>query len=207
MHATTLTLTVDSARFIQRLISERNLPGEVFLQDFLNFKPEEQFDHIVIYGVIEHLPDYREFVRRVWDILKPGGRIYLDGSAAVTKFNVSSWTRDYIWRGTHTFMTVQDVMGEFLYHGFEVIEVGRETKDYELTMLEWAKRLDAAKWEVIAGWGEETYRVFRLFLWGGTHAFKTNALQAYHLVAEKTNSPGPRPSTYRRIMQFLATLR
>lgn len=207
VHVTTLTLTADSARFIQRLISEKNLPGEVFLQDFLNFKPEEQFDHIVIYGVIEHLPDYREFARRVWDILKPGGRIYLDGSAAFTKFNVSSWTRDYIWRGTHTFMTVQDVMREFLYHGFEVIEVARETKDYELTMLEWAKRLDAAKEAVIAGWGEETYRVFRLFLWGGTHAFKTNALQAYHLVAEKTNSPGPRPSTYRRIVQFLLTLR
>jgi hypothetical protein len=28
----------------------------------------------------------------------------------------------------------------------------------------------------------------------GTHAFKTNALQAYHLVAERTTSPGPRPS-------------
>lgn len=207
VHVTTLTLTVDSARYIQRLISERDLPGEVFLQDFLNYKPEEPFDHVVIYGVIEHLPDYREFARRIWDVLKPGGRIYLDGSAAVTKFAVSSWTRDYIWRGTHTFMTVQDVMAEFLYHGFEVIEVARETKDYELTMLEWAKRLDSAKNEVIAGWGEETYRVFRLFLWGGTHAFKTNALQAYHVVAEKTNSPGPRPSTYRRIIQFLGTLR
>lgn len=57
-------------------------------------------------------------------------------------------------------------MAEFLYHGFEIIEVVRETKDYELTMLEWTKRLDAAKDEVIAGWGEETYRVFRLFLWG-----------------------------------------
>lgn len=112
--------------------------------------------------------------------------------------------------GTHSFMTVQDVMAEFLYHGFEVIEVVRETKDYELTMLEWAKRLDAAKDEVIAGWGGETYRIFRLLLLGGgTHAFKAfkaNTLQAYHLVAEKTVSPGPRPSTYRRIVQFLGAL-
>ncbi|KAJ5088386.1 S-adenosyl-L-methionine-dependent methyltransferase [Penicillium angulare] len=207
IHVTTLTLTADSARFIQRLISEKSLPGEVFLQDFLTHKPEEQYDHIVMYGVIEHLPDYRRFASRIWDVLKPGGRIYLDGSAAVTKFAVSSWTRDNIWRGTHTFMTVQDVMAEFLYHGFEVIEVSRESKDYELTMLEWAKRLDLAKDQVIVGWGEETYRVFRLFLWGGTHAFKTNALQAYHIVAEKTSSRGPRPSTYRRIIQFLGSLR
>ncbi|KAJ5526696.1 hypothetical protein N7513_010855 [Penicillium frequentans] len=207
IHVTTLTLSADSARFVERIITENNLPGQVFLQDFLEHKPDELYDHIITLGVIEHLPDYRQFSRCVWDVLKPGGRIYLDGSAAVTKYAVSSWTRENIWGGTHTFMTLQDVMAEFLYHGFEVVEVARETKDYELTMLEWAKRLDQARDEVIAGWGEETYRVFRVFLWGGSHAFKTNSLQAYHLVAEKTASMGPRPSTYRRLVQFLGNLR
>lgn len=207
VHVTTLTLTADSVRFIERLITDNNLPGQVFLQDFLEHKPDELYDHIVTLGAIEHLPDYGRFSRCVWDVLKPGGRVYLDGSAAVTKFAVSSWTRNYVWGGTHTFMTVQDVMAEFLYHGFEVVEVIRETKDYELTMLEWAKRFDQAKEEIIAGWGEETYRVFRIFLWGGSHAFRTNNLQAYHVVAEKTASMGPRPSTYRRIVQFLGNLR
>lgn len=207
VHVTTLTLTADSARFIQRLISDNNLLGQVFVQDFLDHKPDEPYDHIVTFGVIEHLLDYRRLASRVYDVLKPGGRIYLDGSAAVTKFAVSSWTRDYVWGGTHTFMTVQDVMAEFLYYGFEVVEVVRETKDYELTMLEWAKRFDLAKDEIIAGWGEDTYRVFRVFSWGGTHAFRTNSLQAYHIVAEKTGSLGPRPSTYRRVVQFLGNLR
>ncbi|KAJ5136924.1 hypothetical protein N7448_005478 [Penicillium atrosanguineum] len=202
VHVTTLTLTADSARFIERLITDNNLPGQVFLQDFLEHKPDELYDHIVTLGAIEHLPDYRRFSRCLWDVLKPGGRVYLDGSAAVTKFAVSSWTRDYVWGGTHTFMTVQDVMAEFLYHGFEIVEVARETKDYELTMLEWAKRFDEAKDEIIAGWGEETYRVFRIFLWGGFSCF-----QAYHMVAEKTASMGPRPSTYRRVIQFLGNLR
>ncbi|KAK2807878.1 hypothetical protein FQN50_005267 [Emmonsiellopsis sp. PD_5] len=207
VHVTTLTLTEGSVRHIQRIITENNLPGEVHLQDFLEHKPKEPYDHAVMFGVIEHIPNYRRFAHDVWKVLKPGGRLYLDGSAAVEKFAVSAFTRDYIWRGTHTFMTVQDVMGELLLHGFEIVNVERETRDYELTMLEWAKRLDAAKDEIIAGWGEETYRVFRLFLWGGTHAFRTNALQAYHLVAERTASKGPRPSTARRIRQFLGNLR
>lgn len=207
VHVTTLTLTQGSASHIQRLIDENNLPGEVFLLDFFNHRPKEPYDHAVTYGVIEHIPNYRRFARSVWDVLKPGGRIYLDGSAAIEKFAVSSFTRDYIWGGTHTFMTVQDVTAEFLYHGFEILEVARETRDYELTMLEWGKRLDSAKDAIIAGWGEETYRVFRLFLWGGTHAFRTNALQAYHLVAERTPSSGPRPSTVRRIRQFVGNLR
>ncbi|KAG9241316.1 S-adenosyl-L-methionine-dependent methyltransferase [Calycina marina] len=207
IHVTTLTIAEDSHKFITRLLGEQKLPGEVFLEDFLNHKPAEPYDHAVIYGVIEHIPNYRRFARSVWKILKPGGRLYLDGSAAIEKFAVSAWTRDYVWRGSHTFMTVQDVIAEMLYHGFEILEVSRETSDYELTMLEWAKRLDAAKESIVAGWGEQTYRVFRLFLWGGTHAFKTNSLQAYHLIAERTSSPGPRPSFVRRITQFIGTFR
>jgi cyclopropane-fatty-acyl-phospholipid synthase len=177
------------------------------LEDFLNHKSMEPYDHAVMFGVIEHIPNYRKFARCAWAVLKPGGRIYLDGSAAVEKFAVSSFTRDYVWRGTHTYMTIQDVLAEMLYHGFDVVDIARETRDYELTMLDWAKRLDAAKDEIVAGWGEQTYRVFRLFLWGGTHAFKTNSLQAYHLVAERTSGPGPRPSIPRRIRQFVVNLR
>ncbi|PGH04730.1 hypothetical protein AJ79_07009 [Helicocarpus griseus UAMH5409] len=206
VHVTTLTLTQGSARYIQNLITEKNLPGEVIQQDFLTFNPKEPFDHVVMYGVIEHIPNYRRLSCKIWEVLKPGGRLYLDGSAAVEKYSVSSFTRDYIWGGTHTFMTVQDVIGELLYHGFEIMDVVRETRDYELTILEWAKRFDAAKDDIIAGWGEETYRMFRLYLWGGTHAFRKNTLQAYHLVAERTMSQGPRPSTARRIFRFLGNL-
>lgn len=207
IHVTTLTIAKDSHKFISRLITENELDGEVFLEDFLNHRPVLPYDHAVMYGVIEHIPNYRRFARNIWKVLKPGGRLYLDGSAAVEKFSVSSFTRQYVWRGTHTYMTIQDVIAEMLYHGFEIVNVTRETRDYELTMLEWAKRLDAAKEDVIAQRGEETYRVFRLFLWGGTHAFKTNTLQAYHLIAERTSNPGPRPSVTRRLTQSIGNLR
>ncbi|CAG8374348.1 unnamed protein product [Penicillium salamii] len=207
VHVTTLTLTHDSARFVGRILELNDYSGQVYLQDFLEHSPEEPYDHVVNFGVIEHIPNYRRFAAKVWEVLKPGGRMYLDGSAAVEKFAVSSFTRNYIWRGTHTFMTLQDVLAELLFHGFSILNVANETRDYELTMLEWAKRFESAKDDIIAGWGEHNYRVFRLFLWGGTHAFKTNALQAYHVVAERTSSPGPRPSVPRRFRQFLGNLR
>ncbi|CAG8325036.1 unnamed protein product [Penicillium salamii] len=207
VHVTTLTLTHDSARFVGRILELNDYSGQVYLQDFLEHSPEEPYDHVVNFGVIEHIPNYRRFAAKVWEVLKPGGRMYLDGSAAVEKFAVSSFTRNYIWRGTHTFMTLQDVLAELLFHGFSILNVANETRDYELTMLEWAKRFESAKDDIIAGWGEHNYRVFRLFLWGGTHAFKTNALQAYHVVAKRTSSPGPRPSVPRRFRQFLGNLR
>ncbi|KGY15868.1 hypothetical protein PABG_11110 [Paracoccidioides brasiliensis Pb03] len=73
-------------------------------------------------------------------------------------------------------MTLQGVIAESLYRGFEMLNVAKVTRNYELTMLEWAKRLD-----------------FEL----GT---PTNALRAHHLVAEWTLSPGPPFS--RRIIHF-----
>jgi len=139
-------------------------------------------------------------------VLKPGGRPYLDASASIQKFSVSSFIRDHIWGGTHTYMSLHEVIAEMPYHGFEVLDVTRETRDYELTMLEWAKRRDAARDDIIARWGEKTYRAFRLFLWGGTHAFNVNALQAYHLVVKRTAEPG-RPSRLRGLVEFLASLR
>ncbi|KIE03784.1 cyclopropane-fatty-acyl-phospholipid synthase, partial [Metarhizium majus ARSEF 297] len=206
VHVTTLTLAATGAHYVRRLISDAGLHGEVVLEDFFNHRPEQPYDHAVAFASIEHMPDYRRYARRVWDILKPGGRLYLDGSAAVEKYAVSSFARDYIWRGTHTFMTVQDVIAELLNHGFDLLRVANETRDYHLTMLEWSKRLDASKEAIIAGWGEEAYRKFRLFLWGGQHAFKVNSLQAYHLVVERTAAKGPRPSTPRRIFRALGEL-
>ena len=138
VHVTTLTIAKDSQKFMSRLIDEQNLPGEVFLEDFLKHKPTEPYDHAVMYGVIKHIPNYRRFARSVWGVLKPGGRLYLDGSAAIELFSVSSFMRDYVWRGTHTYIIMQDVLAELLYYGFEIVEVARETRDYELTMLEWA---------------------------------------------------------------------
>lgn len=204
IHVTAITIAENGAQYVRKLVADNDLMGEVLLEDYFNHCPQEPYDHAVSLGSIEHMPDYRRFARKTWDLLKPGGRLYLDGSAAVEKYAVSSFARDYIWGGTHTYMTVQDVIGELLYHGFALMRLEGETLDYHLTMLEWARRLDQARDAVIAGWGEETYRVFRLMMWGGQHAFKVNSLQAYHLVVQKTDSQGPRPSTLRRILRGVA---
>ncbi|KAG5942250.1 hypothetical protein E4U59_001243 [Claviceps monticola] len=201
VRVTTITLAENGADYTRNLIIENDLLAEVRLEDFFDHDPPQLYDHAVSLGSIEHMPDYRRFACKAWDVLKPGGRLYLDGSAAVEKYDVSAFARDYIWHGTHTYMTVQDVVEELLYHGFELLRIEGETKDYHLTMLEWARRLDEAKEAIIAGWGEETYRVFRLMMWGGQHSFKVNALQAYHLVVQKTISRGPRPSGLRRFVR------
>lgn len=207
VHVTSLTLVEDSANYIRNLIKEKDLPGEVVVEDVLAHRPAEPYDHAVIYGVIEHIPNYRGFCTRVWNALRPGGRLYMDASATKQKYAMSAFTRRYIWHGTHTFLALQDMVQELLLHGFEVVGVRRETHDYELTIRHWAERLDANHEAIASRWGEELYRAFRLYLWGGSHAFKVNRLQAYHLVAERRPDPGPRPGLPRRMGSFALSLR
>jgi len=203
---TALTIADDSHKFLQNLIRTRNLPCRVLKQDFLTYRPEEPYDAIVIYGVIEHIPNYRLFAQRAYECLKPGGSLYLDASAAKEKYSISPFTRHYIWHASHSFLVLPDMIQEFVNHGFEITEVKRETHDYELTMRHWAERFEAARDKIVARWGEQTYRAFRVYLWGGCHAFRRDILQAYHIVVRKGQDAGPRPGLWRRTRNFIQGL-
>lgn len=203
VHVTGLTLFENSQAYIRDLIERNHLDATILLQDFLTYVPERPFDAIVMYGVIEHIPNYRRFFARVWECLKPGGKIYIDGSATKEKYSLAQFTHRYIWQGAHSCMCLQEVVQEALYHGFQVVDVKEESHDYELTMLHWAQRLDQHRAEIVARWGEETYRVFRLYLWGGVPAFHDDQLQAYHLVARRGEGRGPRPGLARRISSLI----
>jgi cyclopropane-fatty-acyl-phospholipid synthase len=202
IHVTALTIADDSYAFIKNLIERENLPAEVLLEDFLKHQPAESYDAIVIFGVIEHLPDYRRFFERTWACLKPDGRLYLDASASREKFDVSMFTRRYIWPGPHTFLCLQDLIKELLLYGMDLVEVKNESADYYLTMRHWAERLDEHRNEIIRRWDERLYRTFRIYLWGGALSFAHGDLQAYHVVAQRRLDPGRRPGLIRRTVQF-----
>jgi len=205
---TSLTIAEDSYKYI-RALDQR--PGfercSVMLEDFLVHRPAEPYDAIVIYGVIEHIPNYRRFCARVWDCLKPGGRLYLDASASIQKYDSSDFIRRYIWTGAHSFLCLQDIVQELLLHGLDIVEAKNETHDYELTMRHWAERLEAHKDLIVEKWGLETYRLWRLYLWTGSYGFRVDALQAYHVIAQKRPDRGPRPGVWKRTAQFLRSFK
>jgi cyclopropane-fatty-acyl-phospholipid synthase len=205
---TSLTLARDSYDFVSRLDRQLGLSGcSVLLEDFLEHRPAEPYDAVVIYGVIEHIPFYRRFCARLWDCLKPGGRLYLDASASIQKYDASDFTRRYIWPGAHSFLCLQDLVQELLYHGLDVVETKNETHDYDLTMRHWAMRFEANREAVVAKWGERIYRVWRLYLWTGSYGFHDDSLQAYHVVAQRRPDRGPRPGAFKRAGQFLRSLK
>lgn len=73
VHVTSLTLNHDSAAYIRRRTGNGPNPAHVIIEDVLEHYPSEPYDHAVIFGVIEHVPNYRRFCRRLWGALRPGG--------------------------------------------------------------------------------------------------------------------------------------
>ena len=206
VRVTSITLAQDSHDHISRLLAETGYPGEVLLADFLEHEPEEPYDAIVILGVIEHIPYYRKFFRKAWDLIKPGGMIYMDASADLEKYGVSRFIRHYIYPGTHSYMCLQDVLQEMLFHGFMPRRVVQDNHDYMLTMRHWAERFEEHREVISAKWGDAVYRAFWLYLWSGAYAFGHNVLQAYHLLAERTLERGPRPGLGHRTRNFIRGL-
>ena len=205
---TSLTIADDSYAYITNLEKRLGLENcAVKLEDFLVHKPAEPYDGVVIYGVIEHIPYYKRFASRLYDLLKPNGRLYLDASAAIQKYDASDFTRRYIWPGAHSFLCLQDLIEELLFHGLDIVETKNETHDYMLTMRHWAERFDAHRDEIVAKWGEDTFRIWRLYLWTGSYAFHEDSLQAYHLVAQKRADRGPRPGLLKRANHFVRSFK
>lgn len=202
VEVTVLTLGEDSRRFITDVITKSALPCKVVLEDFLVHRPQKPYDAIVILGVIEHIINYRRFFQQIRRCLQVGGKLYLDASASVEKFDVSVFAREYIWTGTHSYLCLQELIRELLYHGMELLYVKNDSKDYGLTMYHWARRLEENRAKIIARYGEPLYRAWRLYLWGGSQCFP-NMLQAYTLVAALTDKRSAPPTFVRRFLHFI----
>jgi cyclopropane-fatty-acyl-phospholipid synthase len=99
LNVTSLTISEASRAFVQRIIDEQGLPCEIRREHFFAHRPDEPYDAIVNLGVTEHLPDYARSLATYRSLLKPGGRVYLDASAARRKNRVTTFFENQIFRG------------------------------------------------------------------------------------------------------------
>jgi cyclopropane-fatty-acyl-phospholipid synthase len=182
VEVTTLTLSVESERYLNELVRAQNLPVRVVRQHLLHYAPGERYAAIVNMGTTEHLPNYRRTLRRYAELLRPGGTVYLDALAMRARNDVSSFMRRYIYPGASSPLVLHEYLREVARSPFLLRNVIDERHNYHLTCKAWAERFDAAREEVIRRWGEPLYRRFRLFLWGSAAGFATGEVQAYRWV-------------------------
>src|SRR5262245_18839934 len=184
VRVTSLTISAESEQYVNRLIARQALPCQVVREHFLEYASKEPFDAIVNLGVTEHLPDYAATLARYEQLLKPGGRVFLDASASRAKFPCSSFVRSHVWPGNATPLQLTDYLGALAKTPFELLSVRNDRRNYLLTTKHWAENLDRHRDTIVARWGERLYRRFRLYLWGCVHSFSTDDVTAYHLLLQ-----------------------
>lgn len=155
---------------------------ELVFSDLLAYEPGIKYDSIVIMGVIEHLPDYASVLAKFQKLLKPGGRVFLDGSACRKKYELSSYMVKYIYSGNHSFLVLDDFLNKLARTPFEVEEIYSDRHSYFLTFQQWARNFDANREAVIKKFGEFNYRRFRFYLWGAAYEFLSRSLDCYRMI-------------------------
>ena len=160
----------------------------VLLQDFLEYDPKDKFDSIVIMGVIEHLPNYERVLKKFDHLLKPGGLVFLDGSAARKKYELSTFMVRHIYPGNHSFLVLDDFVNKVAKTAFEMLEILNDRHSYYLTFKQWAENLERNRDTIIRDFGDFEYRKFRLYLWGATYEFLSRSLDCYRMVLYKPKS-------------------
>lgn len=181
---TGLTISEESFGYLKRRASALGQDWTVINCDFLNYETEEKYDAIVIMGVIEHLPDYRTVLETFASVLRPGGRIFLDGSACTKKYELSSFMVKHIYGGNHSFLVLHDFLTQMARTPLRVREMHDDRMSYFLTFRQWATNFDANRQTVIERFGERNFRRFRLYLWGAAYEFLSGSLDCYRMIIE-----------------------
>jgi len=187
---TGITLSKDQLGFTRGVIERYGLDASAHYQDFFTFQPGKRFDAISCMGVIEDLSDYPRVMQRFSELVKPGGRMYLDFASGKVPFGTSSFITKYVWPGTFRMTYMPELMAAIDKSPIQLVGVYNDRHNYYL----WARN-GHTRWvenrdKVVAQAGEEIYRLFRLLYMGtaGVMNNPSHEVTAYRLVLEL---PGP----------------
>lgn len=194
---TGITISQVSIDYLTQRARRLGYDWELLNVDLLQYETNRKYDAIVIMGVIEHLPQYQRVLDKFVSLVKPGARIFLDGSACTKKYELSSYMVKYIYGGNHSFLVLHDFLEKLARTPLEVLEIRNDRQSYFLTFQQWARNFDRNRDVVIERFGAFNYRRFRLYLWGAAYEFLSRSLDCYRMIIQAPTAAVPQPSAVR----------
>jgi cyclopropane-fatty-acyl-phospholipid synthase len=202
VHAEGITLSEPQAEWGRARIAEAGLgnKAKIELRDYRQIAAEgrEPYDAIVSVGMAEHvgrerLPDYFAAAHRA---LKPGG-VFLNqaiGDDVIARPGKpgglgSSFIEQYVFPDGDT-PPLPITLCAAESSGFEIRDVENLREHYALTLRHWLHRLEAHHDEALCFVGEATYRVWRLYISGSAHGFRSGHIAVYQTLLAKLDPLG-----------------
>jgi cyclopropane-fatty-acyl-phospholipid synthase len=206
VRATGITLSSPQAEVARERLAAAGLADrvQILVRDYRDMPRGEQFDKVVSVGMFEHVGRAKlpEYFTQACRLTRPGGLFLNHGIAECPDQHgrVASLAARFLF-GRGTFIpTYVFPDGELVSSGdaLQVAEGARlEPRDieslrehYALTLRHWVSRLEAHRAEAVAAAGEETYRVWRLYMSASAHAFATGQITVMQMLFSKPDEAG-----------------
>lgn len=191
VEAAGITLSRPQAEFANERIRTAGKANRcrVDVLDYRDIDGPESFDKLVSVGMFEHVGESRlaEYFERAFRLLRPGGLFLNHGIACNPAFPPvagPSFSDHYVFPdGELVPLSVTLRAAETA--GFEVRDVESLREHYVLTLECWVRRLEARRDEAIRAVGEMTYRLWRLYMAGAAHRFRTGRNNVYQALLVK----------------------
>jgi cyclopropane-fatty-acyl-phospholipid synthase len=184
-----ITLSEPQARLANERIRRAGLADRcrVEVRDYREVG--ESYDKLVSVGMFEHVGAAKlpEYFRRAYRLLRPGGVFLNHGIARNPSFPARrgpSFIQRYVFPDGEL-VPVAATLEAAEGAGFEVRDVESLREHYALTLGHWVRRLEARSEEARRIAGETTCRVWRLYMAGSAHGFRTGRLNVYQALLSK----------------------
>ena len=188
-----ITLSVPQAIIARERLREAGLNDRcrVEVSDYRDIEHDQQYDKIVSVGMFEHVGEalLPEFFRRVWNLLRPGGVFLNHGIAhSATYLRLGpSFVDGYVFPDGEL-VPISTSLRAAEQSGFEVRDVESLREHYALTLHHWVRRLENQADEARRITSDLTYRIWRLYMAGSAHGFRSNRLNVYQSLLAKPSS-------------------
>jgi cyclopropane-fatty-acyl-phospholipid synthase len=190
VRSTGITLSSQQADFARNLIDAQGLEHrcQVSLCDYRELKGSEKFDKIASVGMFEHvgeelLPTY---FNHICSLLRPGGVLLNHGIAYSATYHLKgpSFVDQYVFPDGEL-VPISTTLKAAELSGLEVRDLENLREHYAVTLHHWVKRLETHANEARRLTDDVTYRIWRLYMAGAAHAFRTGRLHIYQALLTK----------------------
>ncbi len=166
------------------------------LTDYRNLT--DKFDRIVSVGMFEHVgvPHYREFFRKVNDLLADDGVMLLHSIGHMSPPGTASpWLRKYIFPGAYS-PALSEVFPAVEHNSLWVTDCEFLRVHYATTLRHWYDRFYANRAKVAAMYDERFCRMWEFYLISAEMMFRTGSQEVFHMQLAKKRDAVPLTREY-----------
>ena len=192
-----VTIAAEQKKFIDARIRERGLEDrvEIRLQDYREIPERGTFDAVSSIEMGEHVgqknyPTYAEVLLRS---VKPGGRVLIQQMSRTGKWPGGGPFIESFIAPDMYMRPVGETVAFLEKAGLEVRDVHGLREHYVLTVAGWLERFYAHRERLVELTDEETYRVWELYLVGGSMAFRDGRMGVDQILMTRPGAPHTLP--------------